>query len=146
MLRRTLKFQGLLIGLALILAACDQAVVSVPSSSTAAPASPAAAANSEVEKANSLTNSPCIGVQPVAGENIQANGGGHWSAPDNVIDVNHIYCAIFTTNNGRIVAQLFPKLAPKNVNNFVFLAKNGIYENITWHRVISNFMTQSGDP
>src|SRR5450432_693055 len=96
---------------------------------------------------NAVTdNSPCIGVQPTPGETISPNGGGQWAAPDQVIDANHTYCAILTTNHGRIVFALFAKTAPKNVNSFVFLAKKGFYENISWHRVISGFMAQTGDP
>jgi peptidylprolyl isomerase len=143
MSRKTLKFQGLLIALTVALGACTPAATPAP---TVATTPTSTAANADVQKANSTAPSPCIGVQPVAGENIQPNGGGKWSAPENVIDVNHTYCAIFTTNNGRIVAELFPKIAPKNVNNFVFLAKNGFYENITWHRVLADFMAQTGDP
>ena len=151
MSRKILNFNSVLVALAITLAACSPAATTSPT--TAANAAnaptaggPTATADPAVARSNSTSQSPCIGVQPVAGENIQPNGGGKWPAPDNVIDVNHVYCAIFTTNNGRIVAELFPKIAPKNVNNFVFLAKNGFYENITWHRVLANFMAQSGDP
>src|SRR5262245_27270996 len=117
MTKQTLKFSCLLIALTIVLAACSPAATPAPS----------AGANADVQYANSTDKSPCIGIQPVAGENIQPNGGGKWPAPDQVIDVTHVYCAIFTTNNGRIVAELFPKIASKNVNNFVFLAKNGFY-------------------
>src|SRR5262249_11121501 len=65
---------------------------------------------------------------------------------EQVIDEDHVYCAIFTTNHGRMVAELYPKIAPQNVNSFVFLAENNFYDNITWHRVITGFMAQSGDP
>src|SRR5579859_5305606 len=107
---------------------------------------PSADMATAVARANATQGSPCVGVQPVAGENIQPNGGGKWTAPAQVIDATHTYCAIFTTTNGTIIAELFPKIAPQNVNNFVFLAKQGYYENITWHRVIQGFMAQSGDP
>ena len=85
-------------------------------------------------------------MQPDANEQITPNGGGHWSKPDRLIDETHTYCAILTTDHGRIVIELFDKTAPTNVNSFVFLAKNGYYEHITWHRVISGFMAQTGDP
>jgi peptidylprolyl isomerase len=109
-------------------------------------ATPASTENVVTPEGNSTSESPCIGVQPVAGEKIPLSGQKKWSKPANVIDVSHVYCAIFTTNNGRMVAELFPKIAPKNVNNFIFLAKNGFYDNITWHRVIEGFIAQSGDP
>jgi len=125
---------------------------SVVVSTVAAGATTDAATGSEdvaaaVAADNAVTdNSPCIGVQPTPGETITPNGGGQWAAPDQVIDASHTYCAILTTNHGRIVFALFAKTAPKNVNSFVFLAKKGFYENITWHRVISGFMAQTGDP
>jgi peptidylprolyl isomerase len=69
-----------------------------------------------------------------------------FSAPDQVIDNAHTYCAILTTEHGRFIIQLYPQYAPKNVNNFVFLASKGFYDNIPFHRVIAGFMAQTGDP
>ena len=62
------------------------------------------------------------------------------------IDSNKSYTATFVTSRGDIVVDLFPKEAPNTVNNFVFLAKDGFYDNTTFHRVIDNFMIQGGDP
>ncbi len=50
------------------------------------------------------------------------------------------------TNQGDIELKLFPKIAPKAVENFVTHAKNGYYNGITFHRVIKGFMIQGGDP
>jgi len=50
------------------------------------------------------------------------------------------------TDKGTMVIELFADKAPKTVNNFVFLAREGFYEGIMFHRVISNFMVQGGDP
>ena len=50
------------------------------------------------------------------------------------------------TEKGEIHLELYPQHAPKTVNNFVFLAENGFYDGITFHRVIENFMIQGGDP
>jgi len=47
---------------------------------------------------------------------------------------------------GTIVIELFPKEAPKTVNNFVFLSREGFYDDVTFHRVIPGFMAQGGDP
>ncbi len=69
-----------------------------------------------------------------------------FSAPQQVTDSSHTYCAILTTEHGRFIIQLYPKYAPQNVNNFVFLASKGFYDNIGFHRVISGFMAQTGDP
>ena len=54
--------------------------------------------------------------------------------------------AEFTTNMGTIVVRLFPKEAPKAVENFVTHAQEGYYDGVIFHRVIADFMIQSGDP
>jgi peptidyl-prolyl cis-trans isomerase B (cyclophilin B) len=68
------------------------------------------------------------------------------SAPEMTIDPENNYQAKIETNKGNITLDLFPKFAPKTVNNFVFLANQGFYDDVTFHRVISNFMIQGGDP
>lgn len=62
------------------------------------------------------------------------------------IDPAKNYVARIATSRGEIVADLFPKEAPKTVNNFVFLARDGFYDGTVFHRVISDFMVQGGDP
>jgi len=62
------------------------------------------------------------------------------------IDVSKQYTATFETSRGTIVCNLFTKDAPKTVNNFVFLARDGFYDGTIFHRVIANFMIQGGDP
>ena len=62
------------------------------------------------------------------------------------IDQSAGYTAKIKTNKGNIVIELFPASAPKTVNNFVFLANEGFYNEIIFHRVIPNFMIQGGDP
>jgi cyclophilin family peptidyl-prolyl cis-trans isomerase len=70
-----------------------------------------------------------------------------WSkAPDMIIDPKKSYEAEMTTSKGKFTIQLFAKVAPKTVNNFVFLAKEGLYDNVTFHRIIKSFMIQTGDP
>ena len=66
--------------------------------------------------------------------------------PATSIDVNKKYTATFTTSRGAIVCELFPKDAPKTVNNFVFLARDKFYDGTAFHRVIADFMIQGGDP
>ena len=68
------------------------------------------------------------------------------SAPEMQIDTSKNYMAEIETNRGSIKLELFPKHAPKTVNNFVFLAQQGFYDGVSFHRVISNFMIQGGDP
>jgi peptidyl-prolyl cis-trans isomerase B (cyclophilin B) len=66
--------------------------------------------------------------------------------PEMQIDPKHKYSATITTNRGDIVIELYPQYAPKTVNNFVFLAGEGFYDGVTFHRVIRDFMIQGGDP
>ncbi|KKO19990.1 MAG: peptidylprolyl isomerase [Candidatus Brocadia fulgida] len=70
-----------------------------------------------------------------------------WNTPPALqIDANKTYHATIETNRGKISIELFPKNAPKTVNNFVFLAKEGFYDGVVFHRVINDFMIQGGDP
>src|SRR5262249_48373661 len=66
--------------------------------------------------------------------------------PAMTIDANKKYVAKFDTSKGSITCDLFAKEAPKTVNNFVFLAKDGFYNGTVFHRVIADFMVQGGDP
>ena len=63
-----------------------------------------------------------------------------------VIDKNIDYRAILCSSAGAIYVDLYEKLTPVTVNNFVFLAEQGYYDNTTFHRVIPDFMAQGGDP
>lgn len=66
--------------------------------------------------------------------------------PEMVIDPAKSYTATFETSRGQIVLALDAKSAPKTVNNFVFLAQDGFYNGLTFHRVIPDFMIQGGCP
>jgi len=68
------------------------------------------------------------------------------TAPAMTIDVKKNYSVTLQTNRGDIVLELYPQHAPKTVNNYVFLINEGFYDGVTFHRVISNFMIQGGDP
>jgi len=63
-----------------------------------------------------------------------------------VIDPSKKYVATFHTGAGDFQVELFAAQAPVTVNNFVFLAREGFYNNTTFHRVIPGFMAQGGDP
>jgi cyclophilin family peptidyl-prolyl cis-trans isomerase len=63
-----------------------------------------------------------------------------------VIDPARTYTATIETTAGTMTAQLFAAEAPRTVNNFVFLAREGFYADVIFHRVISGFMIQGGDP
>ena len=62
------------------------------------------------------------------------------------IDTAKKYRATFDTSKGSIVCDLFAKDAPKTVNNFVFLAREGFYNGTVFHRVLADFMIQGGVP
>lgn len=66
--------------------------------------------------------------------------------PPMIIDTSKHYTAIIETVKGNITLELFAKDVPVTVNNFVFLAREGFYDNCTFHRVIPGFMAQGGDP
>ena len=70
-----------------------------------------------------------------------------WKTPPPMtIDPKKKYFATMETTKGTIEIELFPQHAPKTVNNFVFLAREGFYDGVSFHRVISNFVVQGGDP
>ena len=68
------------------------------------------------------------------------------SPPLMTIDKDKKYTATIETNKGNMVLDLYAKDAPKTVNNFAFLARDGFYDGTTFHRVIADFMVQGGDP
>ncbi|MDY6853718.1 MAG: peptidylprolyl isomerase [Thermodesulfobacteriota bacterium] len=70
-----------------------------------------------------------------------------WSSPPEMqIDPKMTYRATIDTDKGVIRLELDPRYAPKTVNNFVFLAREGFYDGISFHRVINDFVIQGGDP
>jgi peptidyl-prolyl cis-trans isomerase B (cyclophilin B) len=70
-----------------------------------------------------------------------------WNTPpEMVIDIKKNYEVHMKTNRGEIVIELAPQYAPKTVNNFVFLIREGFYDGVTFHRVIPDFVIQGGDP
>jgi cyclophilin family peptidyl-prolyl cis-trans isomerase len=72
---------------------------------------------------------------------------GRWSAPPEMaIDPNRAYMATLDTERGPVVIELLAQAAPITVNNFVFLARQGYYDGVTFHRVLEGFVAQGGDP
>ncbi len=69
-----------------------------------------------------------------------------FSKPEQVLEAGTDYQAVIETNKGRIVVDLFQDDAPETVNNFVFLARHSYYDGIVFHRVLEDFMAQTGDP
>jgi cyclophilin family peptidyl-prolyl cis-trans isomerase len=66
--------------------------------------------------------------------------------PQMVIDPKRKYTATFKTDVGNFAIELYADKVPNTVNNFVFLAREGFYDGVTFHRVIKGFMAQGGDP
>jgi cyclophilin family peptidyl-prolyl cis-trans isomerase len=66
--------------------------------------------------------------------------------PEHQIDESTIYRVTIATDRGTIVMDLDPQLAPKAVNNFVGLARQGYYDGLTFHRVVPDFVIQGGCP
>jgi cyclophilin family peptidyl-prolyl cis-trans isomerase len=78
-----------------------------------------------------------------------AERDGYYAAgpKDQQLDpANHSYFATVATADGDIEFELWPALAPQNVNAFVFLARAGFYDGLPFHRVIADFVVQGGDP
>jgi len=76
-----------------------------------------------------------------------ASGPKQWaSAPPMQIDASKTYIATLHTVRGDIVISLLPKAAPLTVNSFVFLARQGYFNGVTFHRVLPGFVAQGGDP
>ena len=69
-----------------------------------------------------------------------------YSSPEQVIDASKRYSATIETDKGTIEIALDPSRAPKSVNNFVFLARDGFYDGLTFHRVVDDFVIQGGCP
>ncbi len=129
----------MLLFIVVLLAACGGAVP------PANQATPAAATTSSPEAAGTPAASP-------EASNAHALGtpgapAKQWPAPPAMtIDPAKIYVATIKTDKGDITVQLMADKAPNAVNNFVFLAKEGFYDNTTFHRVLDGFMAQGGDP
>ncbi len=79
-----------------------------------------------------------------------ADGGGaikqYDAYPDMVIDTARSYTAVVKTNLGNLTFELLPEEAPLAVNSLVFLAREGFYNGVIFHRVMPGFMGQAGDP
>jgi cyclophilin family peptidyl-prolyl cis-trans isomerase len=99
---------------------------------------------------NQATQNQTEATPTVATEQDEQTGQGpkqYASPPPMTIDENKQYFAtVKMAKGGEFVIQLFPDKAPITVNSFVFLAREGYFDGVTFHRVIDGFMAQSGDP
>jgi cyclophilin family peptidyl-prolyl cis-trans isomerase len=85
----------------------------------------------------------CTGKAPkAAGENKPTFD----KAPPMTIDPKATYTATMKTSCGTVEMELYPDVAPIGVNSFVFLARKGFYDGLTFHRIVAGFVIQGGDP
>ena len=100
--------------------------------------------------ATPASSQSACGVSASAGKDSlvsSSNNRKQWSSPPKMeLDTSKSCQATLHTTEGDIVINLFSSEDPITVNNFVFLATQGFYNNVPFHRVIKNFMIQSGDP
>lgn len=88
----------------------------------------------------------CTAGKPAMPTNPTERNNMYSEPPEIQIDPSKTYVAAISTVKGDIVVQLDASAAPLTVNNFVFLAKQGFYDNLTFHRVEPGFVIQGGDP
>lgn len=105
------------------------------------------AACSPTETAPAPTPVPTLPIAPTVTPAAPASAKPAFSSPPPMtIDTSRHYTATIDTEKGQIVLDLDPGLAPQTVNNFVFLANQGYYDGLKWHRVVPDFVIQGGDP
>jgi cyclophilin family peptidyl-prolyl cis-trans isomerase/tetratricopeptide (TPR) repeat protein len=127
----------------------DAALSTAEQALAIAPEQDRAALETYLEQLQALSKDPVAAVQPgtAAGDLSPAQRNQMYSAPPPMaIDPGKTYTATIVTEQGNIVLELFADRVPNTVSNFVFLARDGFYDNTTFHRVIPDFMAQGGDP
>ena len=92
-------------------------------------------------------NEPAEQQQQAAAAQPATSGKQYDAAPEMTIDPNKQYFATFVMEKGGMFqVELYPQKAPITVNSFVFLARDGYFDGVTFHRVLEGFMAQGGDP
>jgi cyclophilin family peptidyl-prolyl cis-trans isomerase len=144
---------GLVLALAIVVTACSASTMSTPSprASTLTPSksvpvtppiisSPSASIKSSsptAEASRPATQTPAA----------KSNVVKRWATPPQMqIDPSRPYFATIDTNLGSFKIHLFANETPRTVNNFVFLSQQAFYEGVIFHRIVKDFMIQTGDP
>jgi len=107
----------------------------------AATDTPAPTATSQTEVVTATPNCP----EPTE-QAPEANVKTYDRAPEMTLDPEKSYAAVIHTERGDFTMTLRVDLAPQHVNSFIFLARDGYYDGVTFHRVIPGFVAQAGDP
>ncbi len=126
---------GVFAFLAVLAFACNGGGAGTTPTPTASPASPAATASPQASACPSPSGTP---PEPATKT--------YQERPPMSIDPAKKHTAIVKTVRGDLTIELLPDIAPETVNSFVFLARDGYYDGVTFHRVIPGFVAQGGDP
>jgi cyclophilin family peptidyl-prolyl cis-trans isomerase len=122
------------------------AAVGLSAACSSQASTPAAKSQSEQAPKPAEAAKPAAAPASPAAAGTKPAGKRYPSAPAMSIDQNKQYTATIKTSLGDMTAELYPKDAPNTVNNFVFLSKEGFYDGVIFHRIIKEFMVQTGDP
>lgn len=135
--------------------AASAALVAACGSNSAATSTPKAAQSSAARSNPTAVSKPAAAAQnqsapaksaAAPGKDASVTKKQYSSPPEMKLDPNKQYTATMKTSMGTIKIQLFAKEAPVTSNNFAFLARDGFYDGVVFHRVIKGFMIQGGDP
>jgi len=96
--------------------------------------------------AGTLFLTSCTSQEPEQAPEPAAKPKTYSAPPAMVIDTDKEYTATIETERGNMILELFASDVPNTVNNFVFLANDGFYNGVTFHRVVPGFVAQAGDP
>jgi len=135
-----LKLLLAIFAVSITLAACvletpSPAPTDIPPTAVSAPTLP-------VQSGTATASQPVKQFVDVGGSRIAQ----YSNVPPVMIDTSAQYTAVMRTNLGNMAIELFASQAPVTVNNFIFLANDGFYDGVIFHRVIPSFMIQGGDP
>jgi cyclophilin family peptidyl-prolyl cis-trans isomerase len=107
---------------------------------------PAADRDRNPQASESVSAEPQAGEVACGAERPPEANPKQYDKPEQVLEDGVDYAAVIQTSCGDIELDLFEEDAPETVNNFVFLANEGYFDGLTWHRIVGNFVIQSGDP